>query len=146
MTTEAPPRLLGRWKAFRDAETASAALLLAATAVALAWANSPWPDSYDTFWHTELAIRLGDAQVALDLRHWVNDGLMVFFFYLLGLEVKRELVLGVDMVLGGMGSGVCASLNSNGGETITVDEILAAIDNALHGCLADEPQPPVGCP
>jgi NhaA family Na+:H+ antiporter len=94
VSSTAPLRLIGRWKAGRDDESASAALLLAATAVAVIWANSPWPDSYESFWHTELAISLGDAAVALDLRHWVNDGLMVFFFYLLGLEVKRELVLG----------------------------------------------------
>jgi Na+/H+ antiporter NhaA len=94
VTTQAPPRLIARWKAFRGAEATSAALLLAATAAALAWANSPWPGSYDAFWGTELAVRLGGAEVALNLRHWVNDGLMVFFFYVLGLEVKRELVLG----------------------------------------------------
>ena len=94
VSTTAPLRLVDRWKAGRDAESASAALLLVATAAALAWANSPWPESYDTVWGTELAVRLGDSLVALDLRHWVNDGLMVFFFYVVGLEVRRELVLG----------------------------------------------------
>ncbi|HYO37591.1 MAG TPA: Na+/H+ antiporter NhaA, partial [Geodermatophilus sp.] len=75
-------------------EAGSAGLLLAATVVALVWANSPMGDSYDTFWHTEFALRLGGTELALDLQHWVNDGLMVFFFFVVGLEIKRELVIG----------------------------------------------------
>ncbi len=75
-------------------EAGSAGLLLLATVVALLWANSPLGDSYDAFWHTEFAVRIGGAELALDLQHWVNDGLMVFFFFVVGLEIKRELVMG----------------------------------------------------
>ncbi|MFC3688817.1 Na+/H+ antiporter NhaA [Aquipuribacter hungaricus] len=75
-------------------EAGGAGLLLAATLAALLWANSPWGSTYDAFWHTELALRVGGAELALDLQHWVNDGLMTFFFFVIGLEVKRELVLG----------------------------------------------------
>ncbi|MCV2491565.1 Na+/H+ antiporter NhaA [Geodermatophilus sp. YIM 151500] len=75
-------------------EAGSAGLLLIATVVALAWANSPVGDSYDAFWHTEFAVRVGATELALDLQHWVNDGLMVFFFFVVGLEIKRELVMG----------------------------------------------------
>ncbi|MGY1643429.1 Na+/H+ antiporter NhaA [Geodermatophilus sp. SYSU D00703] len=75
-------------------EAGSAGLLLVATVVALLWANSPVGDSYDAFWHTELAISVGGAELSLDLQHWVNDGLMVFFFFVVGLEIKRELVMG----------------------------------------------------
>jgi Na+/H+ antiporter NhaA len=75
-------------------EAGSAGLLLAATVVALLWANSPMGDSYDAFWHTEFAVRMGGAELVLDLQHWVNDGLMVFFFFVVGLEIKRELVIG----------------------------------------------------
>ncbi|GAB3302253.1 hypothetical protein GCM10027451_06330 [Geodermatophilus aquaeductus] len=75
-------------------EAGSAGLLLAAAVAALVWANSPVGDSYSTFWHTEFALRWGGAELALDLRHWVNDGLMVFFFFVVGLEIKRELVIG----------------------------------------------------
>lgn len=74
--------------------TVGAAVMLAATVVALVWANSPWSETYDAFWSTELAFRLGGAELTLDLQHWVNDGLMVFFFFVVGLEVKRELVMG----------------------------------------------------
>ncbi|SHN76451.1 Na+/H+ antiporter NhaA [Geodermatophilus obscurus] len=75
-------------------EAGGAGLLLAATVAALLWANSPWGGSYETFWHTEFAVRLAGAELALDLQHWVNDGLMVFFFFVVGLEIKRELVMG----------------------------------------------------
>ncbi len=79
---------------YLDTESGSAGLLLAATLVALFWANSPWPDSYERFWHTELSFTLDTHTLNLDLKHWVNDGLMVFFFFIVGLEVKRELAMG----------------------------------------------------
>ncbi|MGK5113241.1 Na+/H+ antiporter NhaA [Geodermatophilus sp. CPCC 205506] len=75
-------------------EAGSAGLLLLTTVVALLWVNSPARGSYDAFWHTDLAVRIGEAELALDLQHWVNDGLMVFFFFVVGLEIKRELVMG----------------------------------------------------
>lgn len=79
---------------FLTTEAGGAALLLGATIVALVWANSPLRDVYDDLWHTELSIDVGDLTIAEDLRHWVNDGLMVFFFFLVGMEVRRELTLG----------------------------------------------------
>ena len=81
-------------RAFATGEASSAALLLLATIAAVVWANSPWSETYGAFWDTEFAFRLGGAELALDLKHWVNDGLMVFFFFVVGLEVKRELVMG----------------------------------------------------
>ncbi|MFQ1002136.1 Na+/H+ antiporter NhaA [Modestobacter sp. SSW1-42] len=75
-------------------EAASAGLLVAATLAALAWANSPWSDTYEQVWHTGFSLRLGDMAVSEDLRHWVNDGLMCFFFFLIGMEVRRELQMG----------------------------------------------------
>ncbi|RBY92611.1 Na+/H+ antiporter NhaA [Blastococcus sp. TF02A-30] len=73
---------------------AGATLLVLATAAALVWANSPWGSSYDSLWHTEFSVRLGDRAITQDLQHWVNDGLMVFFFFLIGMEVRRELSMG----------------------------------------------------
>jgi Na+/H+ antiporter NhaA len=78
---------------FMRTEAGSAGLLLAATLLALAWANLS-PGGYAAFWGTDFALRLGEAELVLDLRHWVNDGLMVFFFFVVGLEVKRELAMG----------------------------------------------------
>ena len=79
---------------FLAAEAAGGAVLLVAAVVALVWANSPWKASYHDLWATELSIGLGDHVLAMDLRHWVNEGLMTIFFFVVGLEIKRELVEG----------------------------------------------------
>ncbi|MGH2499419.1 MAG: Na+/H+ antiporter NhaA, partial [Candidatus Limnocylindria bacterium] len=65
-----------------------------ATAAALLWANSPLADAYAALWSAELAVGAGAARLSLDLRHWVNDALMALFFFVVGLEIKRELADG----------------------------------------------------
>lgn len=87
-------RLGLRLRGMASPEIAAAALLLLATVAALVWANSPVGDTYATFWHTDLSVELGRFELSLSLMHWVNDGLMAIFFFVVGLEVKRELVLG----------------------------------------------------
>jgi NhaA family Na+:H+ antiporter len=79
---------------FLSTESASGIVLIAAAALALAIANSPWAHAYHSFWHTKLSIGAGDYAHAMSLEHWVNDGLMVIFFLLVGLEIKRELLIG----------------------------------------------------
>jgi Na+:H+ antiporter, NhaA family len=79
---------------FLRAESAGGYVLVVATAVALVWANSPWRAGYTSLWHTAVSARAGGRLLSLDLRHWVNDGLMTFFFLVVGLEIKRELVDG----------------------------------------------------
>jgi NhaA family Na+:H+ antiporter len=80
---------------FLAAETTGALFLLAATAAALIWANSAGAPSYHALWATDLGFRSGDRVViSLDLRHWVNEGLMALFFFVVGLEIKRQLVDG----------------------------------------------------
>ena len=78
---------------FLRTETGGAAVLLAAAVAALVWVNVD-ASSYDSLWGTTLSIDLGSAGVALDLRHWVNSGLMTFFFVVVGLEARREFDLG----------------------------------------------------
>jgi Na+/H+ antiporter NhaA len=78
---------------FLRTETGGAAVLLAATIAALVWVNVD-ASSYHSFWSTDLAIRVGDSGVTLDLRDWVNSGLMTFFFFVVGLEARREFDLG----------------------------------------------------
>jgi Na+/H+ antiporter NhaA len=87
-------RLASPLREFIATENSSAFVLLVATIVALIWANSPWASGYESFWGTELAVRLGGAELSLDLRHWVNDGLMALFFFVVGLEIRRELDMG----------------------------------------------------
>jgi Na+/H+ antiporter NhaA len=80
-------------RAFLATETGSAAVLLAAVVAALVWANVD-PASYERVWTTTLSIRVGDHGISLDLRGWINSGLMAFFFFVIGLEARREFDLG----------------------------------------------------
>jgi Na+/H+ antiporter NhaA len=80
-------------RAFLRTETGGAAALLAAAAAGLVWVNVDH-SSYDAVWRAMLSVDLGGAGVALDLREWVNSGLMTFFFFVVGLEARRELDLG----------------------------------------------------
>ncbi len=79
---------------FLSTETGSAVVLLGAAVAALLWANSPWSGSYESFWATKLSIQFGGEGISMDLRQWVNEGLMTFFFLVVGLEAKRELDMG----------------------------------------------------
>ena len=89
------PRLIARpVRNFLNTEAAGGIVLLAATVVALIWVNSPFEESYASFWETEFRVSLGSFELVQDLRHWVNDGLMTIFFFVVGLEIKRELVAG----------------------------------------------------
>ena len=80
---------------FIDREVAGGVLLLLATAAALIWANSPWSESYHDFWHTQIDLTVGSWHLhELDVGEFVNDALMAVFFFVVGLEIKRELVTG----------------------------------------------------
>lgn len=80
---------------FLAVQAAGGVLLLIATAAALIWANSPWSDSYERLWHTYIDIKIGDFEIFHEnLEHFVNDALMALFFFVVGLEIKRELVTG----------------------------------------------------
>jgi NhaA family Na+:H+ antiporter len=80
---------------FFESTVAGGILLLAAAIAALIWSNSPWADSYAMLWEeTYLTIGLGDAALSMSLHHWINDGLMAIFFLVVGLEIKRELLVG----------------------------------------------------
>ena len=82
------------FREFVHDEAASGVLLLACALVALVWANSPWAYAYTDLWNTKLTIGPGDLALSKSLVHWVNDGLMAVFFLVVGLEIKREILVG----------------------------------------------------
>lgn len=85
--------LVGTLQRFLRTEAAGAIVLLAASAVAMIWANLAG-DGYRAFWETDLSADFGGRALSHDLRHWINDGAMALFFFIVGLEVKRELLTG----------------------------------------------------
>jgi NhaA family Na+:H+ antiporter len=97
MNTQATPpaeRLLKPIKAFAEMEISGGVVLLACALIAMIWANSPWAESYFHLWEIELTIRVGDYHLTRALHHWINDGLMAMFFFVVGLEIKREVLVG----------------------------------------------------
>lgn len=92
------PRILKRvllpFAEFARIGSLGGVVLLVVTAVALAWSNSPWGDSYFHFWETKISIGAAASPLTLSLHHWINDALMVVFFLLVGLEIKREFLVG----------------------------------------------------
>jgi Na+/H+ antiporter NhaA len=80
-------------RSFLRTETGGAAVLVAGAAAALVWANVD-ASSYESLWSTKLSIKLGGSGVSLDLREWLNQGLMTLFFFVVGLEARREFDLG----------------------------------------------------
>src|SRR5688500_19439828 len=97
--TPTPPRtplvrLLSPLRDFLRTESAGGILVAAGAVVALGWANSPWSESYERLWTSRIGITVAGHSLELDLRHWLNDGLMAIFFFVVGLEIKRELTSG----------------------------------------------------
>ena len=120
-------RLARPFQEFARLEASGGILLIACTIVALAWANSPWAASYHALWHTNLTFGFAGAQLSQPLHFWINDGLMAVFFLLVGLEIKRELLVGelaslqkaalpITAALGGMlvPAGIYSLFNSGG--------------------------------
>jgi NhaA family Na+:H+ antiporter len=84
-------RALAPVEGFLAVEASSGILLLAAAALALVWANSPWRESYGALWHTPIGVRIGDFAFERSLHFWINDGVMTIFFFVVGLEIRREI-------------------------------------------------------
>ena len=95
-TSEQPPivALLSPFQQFIRNETSGGLLLLSATLIALIWANSPYQAQYVELWKTPLTVGIGTYHLEKSLLHWINDGLMAVFFFVVGLEIKREFLVG----------------------------------------------------
>ncbi len=87
-------RVLGPFERFAAREIAGGIVLLACTVVALAWANSSWAASYHALWHLEIVLGASGEVARFTLHELINDGLMAVFFFLVGLEIKRETLVG----------------------------------------------------
>jgi Na+:H+ antiporter, NhaA family len=87
-------RMLRPFQEFARTEAAGGIVLLVCTAVALLWANSPWSESYFAFWHRPITFGIGGSVTVTTIAHTINDGLMAVFFFLVGLEIKREMLVG----------------------------------------------------
>jgi NhaA family Na+:H+ antiporter len=103
-------RIVRPFQDFAHKQSSGGILLIAATLVALVWANSPWGESYAALWHTKLTVGLGEYSLSKDLTHWINDGLMAVFFLVVGLEIKREVLVGELSSVRGAALPVAAAL------------------------------------
>jgi Na+/H+ antiporter NhaA len=134
---------------FLGTEVGSAGLLLSAAVVALLWANSPWSAGYESLWQTEATVSVGGWSLSMDLGHWVSDGLMALFFFVIGLEVRREFSVGeltdprraaipVVAALGGLGLPALLYLGlAPGGEAANGWGVVIGTDTAfVLGALA----------
>ena len=115
-------------RSFLSTEEGGAIVMLGAAIAALVWANVPGWHSYESVWTTKLAIRIGSTGITMDVRDWVNQGLMTLFFLVVGLEAKRQLDLGelrerrrlaipVVAALGGVTVPILIYLAFNGGRS-----------------------------
>jgi NhaA family Na+:H+ antiporter len=134
---------------FLRIEAAAGAVLLLCTACALALSNSAWSETFLAFWETPVGLRVGDLQFSRTLRHWINDGLMTFFFFVVALELKREVVLGelrdlrmgalsFAAALGGMAlpAGLYLTLVSGDADAHGWGTVMATDTAFVIGCLA----------
>lgn len=115
-------------KRFLGNSTTSGILLFASAAIAMILSNSPWKDAYHHIWEIPVSVGFGSAELSKSLHHWINDGLMAIFFFVVGLELKREIVAGelrhprnailpVAAALGGMAvPAIVYTLFNHGGE------------------------------
>jgi len=87
-------RMLPPFQLFAKQQASGSLVRLACAVVALAWANSPWASAYEQMLGVPLGISIGEHTLALALRDWINDGLMPIFFFGVGLEIKREFLVG----------------------------------------------------
>lgn len=102
--------LMTPFEAFLTWEAGSGVILLASAILALVIANSPLGPAYEHLLHTELGIGTGGWRLEMSLVHWINDGLMTVFFFVIGLEIKREFLYGELRTKSAMVLPVCAAL------------------------------------
>lgn len=116
---------------FLHSQVFGALILIGTTIIALIWANSPWGQFYYDLSHTYLGIKFGEWEFKLTLSHWIKDGLMAIFFFVVGLEIKREIVVGELSSLDRAILPVCAAI---GGAVVPAG--IYAVINLSEGSIA----------
>jgi NhaA family Na+:H+ antiporter len=151
--TRLPKELADRLKKplarFLRVEAAAGAVLLLAAAAAIGLSNSPWAHRWAAAWETPVGLRLGSVDISRSVREWINDGLMTLFFFVVALELKRELVLGelrqprlaavsIGSALGGMAvpAGLYLLLQSGRPGAAGWGTVMATDTAFVIGCLA----------
>jgi len=86
--------VLRPFQKFSEVQASGGILLLIATVIALTWANSPWANTYVSTWQATLSVGFGDVGLSKPVILWINEGLMTLFFFVVGLEIKREFLVG----------------------------------------------------
>src|SRR5918992_2493807 len=122
-------RIVRPFQDFAHKQSSGGIVLIATTLVALIWANSPWGESYVGLWHTKLTVGVGEFSITKDLTHWINDGLMALFFLVVGLEIKREVLVGELSSVGNAALPVVAAL----GGAVVPALIFLAINAGTEG-------------
>ena len=149
LPTELVDRLTKPFARFLGIEAAAAAVLLISTVAALFLSNSPWAHPFLNAWETRVGLQIGALELARSLKDWINDGLMTLFFFLVALELKRELILGelnkpriaalsIAGALGGMvvPAGLYLTLQSSHPGETGWGTVMATDTAFVIGCLA----------
>jgi len=89
-----PLKLIGPFQKFVEQESIAGLFLIIMAIIAMIWANSPFYPEYEAVWNTPIGVHMGDFHFVKPLIFWINDGLMTVFFFYIGLELKRELIVG----------------------------------------------------
>jgi NhaA family Na+:H+ antiporter len=122
-------RIVRPFQDFAHKQSSGGIVLIVATVAALVWANSPWGASYAALWGSKLTVGLGDFSLSKDLTHWINDGLMAIFFLVVGLEIKREVLVGELSSIRGAALPVAAAV----GGAVAPAAIYVAINAGTEG-------------
>ena len=98
MPTEGIDKILKPVERYMHDESTAGIVLLICAVIAMIWANSAWSDSYHHLWEYKISIQAGAYGISKTLHEWINDGLMAMFFFVIGLELKRE-IMGINLPL-----------------------------------------------
>jgi NhaA family Na+:H+ antiporter len=122
--------ILRPFREFARIQAAGGIVLIGATAIALAWSNSPWGDSYGRFWRTPISMGAGEHSITLPIVLWINDLAMALFFLLVGVEIKREILVGELASIRKAALPIVAAIGG-----MAVPGLLYAVVNVSHGTL-----------